>query len=46
MERLAARLQQEPDNAEGWVMLARSYTSLKRFDDAAVAYAKAHRLRR
>ena len=44
VERLAARMQQEPDNAEGWVMLGRSYTTLKRFDDAAVAYAKAHRL--
>ncbi len=44
VERLAERLRQEPDNAEGWVMLARSYTSLQRFPDAAVAYAKAHRL--
>ncbi|MDH3871717.1 MAG: c-type cytochrome biogenesis protein CcmI, partial [Gammaproteobacteria bacterium] len=32
------------DNAEGWVMLARSYTSLERFPDAAEAYAKAHGL--
>ncbi|NNG12066.1 MAG: c-type cytochrome biogenesis protein CcmI [Halobacteria archaeon] len=44
VERLAERLRQEPDNAEGWVMLARSYTSLQRFPDAAVAYAKAHQL--
>jgi cytochrome c-type biogenesis protein CcmH len=44
VERLAERLRQEPDNAEGWVMLARSYTTLQRFDDAAVAYARAHRL--
>jgi cytochrome c-type biogenesis protein CcmH len=44
VERLAERLRQEPDNAEGWVMLARSYTSLQRFPDAAVAYARAHRL--
>ena len=42
--RLAERLQQEPDNAEGWVMLGRSYTTLQRFDDAAVAYARAYRL--
>jgi len=44
VERLAERLRQEPDNAEGWVMLARTYTSLKRFDDAAVAYARVHKL--
>ncbi|MDH3527697.1 MAG: c-type cytochrome biogenesis protein CcmI, partial [Gammaproteobacteria bacterium] len=44
VERLAERLRQEPDNAEGWAMLARSYTSLERFGDAAVAYAKAHQL--
>ncbi len=44
VQRLAERMQQEPDNAEGWVMLGRSYTSLQRYDDAAVAYARAHRL--
>ncbi len=44
VERLAERLRQEPDNAEGWVMLARSYTSMERFGDAAVAYARAHSL--
>ncbi len=44
VERLAERMRQEPDNAEGWVMLARSYTTLQRFGDAAVAYARAHRL--
>ncbi len=42
--RLAERLRQEPDNAEGWVMLARSYTALDRFADAALAYDKAHKL--
>ncbi len=42
--RLAERLRQEPDNAEGWVMLARSYTALNRFADAALAYDKAHKL--
>ena len=44
VQRLADRLRQEPDNAEGWVMLARSYTVLKRYQDAAVAYARAHQL--
>lgn len=37
---LAQRLQKEPDNAEGWSMLARSYNALGRFDDAAEAYAR------
>lgn len=37
---LAQRLQKEPDNAEGWSMLARSYNALGRFGDAADAYAR------
>ncbi|MEN8218605.1 MAG: c-type cytochrome biogenesis protein CcmI [Pseudomonadota bacterium] len=40
VNKLAARLQQEPNNKEGWYMLARSYTALKRYDDAARAYNK------
>ncbi len=36
---LAARLEKEPDNAEGWAMLARSYAALKDFSKAADAYA-------
>lgn len=39
--RLAVRQQQNPEDVEGWVMLARSYTSLRRYDDAARAYASA-----
>ena len=38
---LAARLQQNPDDYNGWMMLGRSYTVLKRLDDAAGAYEKA-----
>ena len=41
VEGLAARLKAEPDNAEGWVMLARSYVALSRFKEAAAAYAEA-----
>jgi cytochrome c-type biogenesis protein CcmH len=41
VEGLAARLRENPDNAEGWKMLARSYTVLGRFDEAVDAYAKA-----
>ncbi len=41
VDRLAARLQTEPDNGPGWQMLAKSYAALRRFGDAAGAYAKA-----
>ena len=37
---LAARLESEPDNAEGWFMLARTYMTMKRYDEAVVAYKK------
>ncbi|ELX13155.1 tetratricopeptide repeat-containing protein [Janthinobacterium sp. HH01] len=36
--RLAARLAKEPNDADGWRMLARSYETLRRFDQAADAY--------
>ncbi len=36
--RLAARLKQQPDDADGWRKLARSYETLRRFDAAADAY--------
>lgn len=38
---LAARMEKEPENKQGWVMLARSYKVLRRFDDAARAYGRA-----
>lgn len=38
--RLAQKLEQSPDNPEGWAMLARSYKSLGRWDDAEKAFAK------
>lgn len=37
---LAERLKQQPDDAEGWSMLARSYNAMGRFADAAEAYAR------
>lgn len=37
---LAQRLQNEPDNVEGWGMLARSYNALGRFQDATQAYVQ------
>ncbi|HEX4232930.1 MAG TPA: tetratricopeptide repeat protein [Caldimonas sp.] len=44
VDQLAARLQKNPDDAQGWTMLARSYTVLGRFDDALPAYARASEL--
>lgn len=41
VERLAARMKDNPDDAEGWKMLGRSYGALGRFPEAAEAYAKA-----
>ncbi|MBB3176872.1 c-type cytochrome biogenesis protein CcmI [Variovorax sp. Sphag1AA] len=41
VNQLAQRLRSEPDDLEGWVMLARSYAALERPGDAAMAYAKA-----
>jgi len=37
---LAKKMEQNPENPEGWVMLARSYKSLGRWDDAERAYAR------
>ena len=45
VEKLAERLKSNPSDAEGWVMLARSYTSMERFGEAAGAYAKATELK-
>jgi len=42
--KLASRMQAEPGNAEGWIMLGRSYAALKRYQEAAGAYAKAYQL--
>jgi len=42
--RLAARLESKPADAEGWVMLARSYGALGRFSESASAFAKATKL--
>ena len=41
---LAKRLQENPSDAQGWTMLARSYSSMERFGEAAGAYAKATEL--
>jgi cytochrome c-type biogenesis protein CcmH len=41
VERLAARLRENPDDVDGWKMLGRSYAVLGRFGEAVDAYAKA-----
>lgn len=40
VSRLAQRLQTQPDDPQGWRMLAKSYETLGRFDDAVQAYQK------
>lgn len=37
---LAQRLEKEPNNTEGWIMLARSYNAIGRFAEAADAYGR------
>lgn len=44
VERLAARLADEPDDLDGWLQLARAYTVLERPDDAQNAYMQASEL--
>jgi cytochrome c-type biogenesis protein CcmH len=41
VEKLAEKLKETPDNAEGWGMLARSYVQMGRFSDAVPAFARA-----
>lgn len=38
---LAQRLEAQPDDSQGWVMLGRSYVALNRFDEASAALRKA-----
>ncbi len=45
VSQLSARLQREPGDADGWVLLGRSYVVLQRYGEAALAYARAHELR-
>lgn len=44
VDRLAERLKKEPDNGQGWQMLARSYAVLGNFPAAAGAFARASAL--
>lgn len=46
VDQLAQRLKQDPSDAEGWSMLARSYSVMDRNDEALDAYAHAVALRK
>ena len=45
VDALAKRLEQNPDDVNGWRMLGRSYLTMGRYKDAAVAFARASALR-
>src|SRR5258708_19672795 len=42
--KLEKRLQDQPNDPKGWLMLGRSYLTLNRLDEAIVAYDHAHHL--
>jgi len=44
IERLAAKLKENPNNAEGWFLLARSYMSMNRYKEAIAALEKTNQL--
>lgn len=45
VEQLAAKMEQNPEKAEGWALLARSYVRLGRIEPALAAFKKAAALR-
>jgi cytochrome c-type biogenesis protein CcmH len=44
VEALAAKMQANPNDGEGWLMLGRSYKVLQQYPKAVEAFANAHRL--
>ena len=42
--KLAERMQANPDDMQGWLMLARSYKTMGRYEEAAEAYGKAEKV--
>ena len=42
--KLAARMEADPDNVQGWLMLARSYKTMGRYAEAVDAYGKAEKV--
>jgi len=43
--KLAARMEQNPGDVQGWIMLGRSYVNLEKYPEASNAYAKATALK-
>jgi cytochrome c-type biogenesis protein CcmH len=43
--KLAKRLEESPNDVQGWTMLARSYAMLEKYGEASAAYAKATALK-
>ncbi len=43
VQRLRVRLEMQPEDGEGWEMLARSYVVINKFEDAVKAYRNAHK---
>ena len=43
VEKLAQKVEANPDDLQGWLMLARSYKVLGRYDEAVKAYARAEK---
>ena len=44
LRQLEQKLEQQPENADGWALAGRTYMALGRFKDAEQAYATVHRL--
>ena len=44
IDRLKNHLREQPEDANGWFMLGRTYTSLRQFGEAAAAFQRTHEL--
>lgn len=44
VKRLAAKMEQNPENQEGWIMLGRSYMAMKKYPEAMDAYERAMKI--
>ncbi len=44
VKRLAEKLQENPDNLDGWILLARTLSRMERYEDSANTYLQATRL--